>query len=375
MERADAFELTNILHAEQGRGDPFAGAVHATRMPMVISDPRQHDNPIVFVNDAFLALCGFNRSEVMGRNCRFLQGPDTDQRAVAAIRAALAVGEDVSVELLNYRKDGTTFWNALYISPVFGESGELQFFFASQFDVTDRKDRELAALEGRDFFENAVEQRTNELKLALEQKTLLLHEVDHRVKNNLQMIASLIKSQARSSGDPAAKEALQSTLARVEALGSVHRRLYQSQDLSTFSVSDFIREIAGGLVASSGRSGIGLDLDLDDLDDLDVPAGLASPIALLVNELMTNSLKHGFPDHHAVGTLKVMTRTFADRTEIVVEDDGVGMAPGAEVKATFGRRLVESLVRQMRGQIVVTAAEPGTLSRVTIPNGHVRTSM
>ena len=75
MEHVDAVKLTDILHAEQGRGDPFAGAVRATRMPMIITDPRQDDHPIVFANDAFLGLTGYKRDEVLGRNCRFLQGP------------------------------------------------------------------------------------------------------------------------------------------------------------------------------------------------------------------------------------------------------------------------------------------------------------
>jgi PAS domain-containing protein len=74
MENADAWHMTGDLHAEQGKGDPFAAAIRATRMPMIVTDPRQPDNPIVFANDAFLHLTGYRRDEVMGRNCRFLQG-------------------------------------------------------------------------------------------------------------------------------------------------------------------------------------------------------------------------------------------------------------------------------------------------------------
>ena len=75
------------LKAQSHRGDPFAAAVRATRMPMIVTDPRQYDNPIVFANDAFLHLTGYSRLEVMGRNCRFLQGPETDPAAVDRVRS------------------------------------------------------------------------------------------------------------------------------------------------------------------------------------------------------------------------------------------------------------------------------------------------
>src|SRR5262249_21486307 len=138
MENADDRRMMDPLSAEHGSGDPFAAALRATPTPMIITDPRQPDNPIIFANDAFLALCGYAREEVLNRNCRFLQGPDTDREAVAAVQAAIDSGSAISIDLLNYRKDGTAFWNALDISPVGDESGELVFFVASQLDVTER---------------------------------------------------------------------------------------------------------------------------------------------------------------------------------------------------------------------------------------------
>ncbi|MEE7504596.1 PAS domain-containing protein [Methylobacterium mesophilicum] len=125
------------LKAGSHRGDPFAAAVRATRMPMIITDPAQHDNPIVFVNEAFLKLTGYTRMEVVGRNCRFLQGPDTETAAVDRLRDAIRRAEDVRVDLLNYRKDGSTFQNALYVGPVRDEEGRVVYFFASQLDVSE----------------------------------------------------------------------------------------------------------------------------------------------------------------------------------------------------------------------------------------------
>ena len=106
MESSEAWRQTGRLDTEQGKGDPFAAAVRATRMAMIITDPRQADNPIVFVNDAFLRMTGYARDEVMGRNCRFLQGPDTDHGAVTLIREAVTANRDIAIDILNYRKDG-----------------------------------------------------------------------------------------------------------------------------------------------------------------------------------------------------------------------------------------------------------------------------
>lgn len=119
--------------------DVFFAAVEKTRMPMIVTDPRQPDNPIVFANGAFIELTGYDLDELVGRNCRFLQGPATSKATVARIRAAIEQRRDINIEILNYRKDGSSFWNELYISPVLSEDGELVYFFASQLDVTRRR--------------------------------------------------------------------------------------------------------------------------------------------------------------------------------------------------------------------------------------------
>lgn len=111
---------------------------------VTISDPSVRDNPVVYVNEAFERITGYDRHEVIGRNCRFLQGPDSDPEAIAAMSRAVDDGRPVSVELLNYRKNGEPFWNNVDISPVH-EDGELAYLVGFQTDITERKEAELRA--------------------------------------------------------------------------------------------------------------------------------------------------------------------------------------------------------------------------------------
>lgn len=120
----------------------FFAAVKTTRMPMIVTDPNRRDNPIVFANPAFLSMTGYSWDELVGTNCRLLQGEDTDQDTIAEVRRAIEQKRETSVEILNYKKNGAAFWNALFISPVFDSDNKLIYFFASQLDVTRRRDAE-----------------------------------------------------------------------------------------------------------------------------------------------------------------------------------------------------------------------------------------
>ena len=376
MEPDEAWHQTERLHAGTGKGDPFAAAIRATRMPMIITDPRQPDNPIVFANEAFVALTGYQREEVLGRNCRFLQGPETNKANLAAVRAAVENVRDIGVDLLNYRKDGTTFWNALYVSPVVDESGELQFFFASQLDVTDRKEAERRIEVARDHFEQVSQQRTREfhdalaklqetnkqLEQALETRTALLHEVDHRVKNNLQMVSAMILLQSRTIPDDGVRASLHEMLSRVEALGTVHRRLYQSDDVTRFDIGKFVRDLVTDLAGVKAGNGITLCFDLATVT---VPAEHAAPIALIVNEVATNALKHAFPK--GLGTLSAKVALSDDRIEIVIGDDGVGEDVTGLSGSSFGTSLVRTLSRQLKADVRWSNNDPGTRVTVDIP--------
>jgi PAS domain S-box-containing protein len=124
------------------RGNVFFAAIQMTRMPMILTDPNLPDNPIAFCNKAFLDLTGYEESEVVGRNCRFLQGARTSRESVAEIRDAVAEQHAISLDILNYKRDGTPFWNGVFIGPVFDAAGKLLYFFASQLDITRRRTSE-----------------------------------------------------------------------------------------------------------------------------------------------------------------------------------------------------------------------------------------
>ncbi|MBZ9799539.1 sensor histidine kinase [Mesorhizobium sp. ES1-4] len=213
-----------------------------------------------------------------------------------------------------------------------------------------------------------MKERTAELEAALEAQTTLLHEVDHRVKNNLQMISSLILMQSRTVSDENLKRSLGTMLERIEALSTVHRRLYQSKDVSRFDVSDFARDLISDLLTASGRSEINPTLDLEPIV---IPAEKATPVALMVNELVTNALKHAFkerPDGTRSGSIGIKMSQPDGHLNIEVSDDGVGMAD-ATGDASFGMRLIKSLARQLRAEIEWRDAGPGTRVVISMPNG------
>jgi PAS domain S-box-containing protein len=366
LKQRDNWHLTDELEYEHGRGDPFAAAVRATRMPMVVTDPAQHDNPIVFCNVAFQELTGYARDEIIGRNCRFLQGPETDMEDVARVRKAIEDGDDIDIDLLNYRKDGTTFWNALYMSPVRDKNGIIRFFFASQLDVTDRIEAQNVINQQKDVVEREVERRTADLRAALDAKTILLHEVDHRVKNNLTMIGSLLRLQARTIDDPAVAGKLDSMLERVDALAVVHRQLYQSQDIATFDIGSFADNLTRDVVGSSGRTDIALAIEAKPLL---IDAANASALGLIINEILTNAIKHAFADERP-GSLAVFVGEQDEHGIIRICDDGPGL-PSAKRTKSIGTSLITRLARQARAEATWSDNAPGTCVTITFPRREV----
>ncbi|AWN42159.1 PAS domain-containing protein [Methylobacterium durans] len=341
----------------------FAAAFSASPTPMVVTDARRSDHPIVWANTAFLTLTGYGLDELRGRNCRMLQGPDSDPAEIRRIREAVDAARTIECELFNYRRDGTPFWNAMTIAPVRDASGEVAYFFAAQADMTDKRRLEMAMRGTNDELERQVDARTADLQSALEQKTALLHEVDHRVKNNLQVISSLMLLKARRTPEGEARDALQSMAERVGALSTAHRMLYSAGDVSRFNLQDFAADLLADL-------GAGLDGERttlrSEVDPVAVSAAMAAPLALMIHELATNAARHAFPGGRP-GRISVTARRDGPSLHLLIEDDGVGMSATGTNPAGFGRSLAEMVVRQLRGTIVWADASPGTRVDIRLP--------
>lgn len=371
VELRKGWEMASDMTIDQGISDPFAAAFRSSPMPMVFADPRKPDCPIVNANDAFCKMTGYELSEVLGRNCRFLQGPETDQESVGLIGEAIRQQKPIGLDLLNYKKDGTPFWNALYVSPVFNESGELIYYFSSQFDATERRRRAQAMSDRKIELETEVATRTDDLnstlgslQKALDEKTLLIHEIDHRVKNNLQTISTLISLQLRGLSDPIAVHALRSLHDRVDALGAVHRRLNTVETIGLFDLSDLVRELVPEIVKGSARGKIDVDLDVPKIA---MSSALATPVSLILNELVTNAIRHAWAEQEA-GKLSVTAKVKNDHVTLTISDNGRGMpARKQSSRALSGLKLTEALVRQVRGVMVLRPVDTGTTIEIGLP--------
>ncbi len=149
--------LSSNLSAEALSDQTLAQLFARAQSAIVLTDPKQDDNPVVACNAAFLALTGYSETEVLGRNCRFLQGPDTDPIRVSDVADAVNKQRPGQFELLNYRKDGTPFWNALHIGPIYGSDGEIKYFFGSQYDITSVIDARLVQAREHESLSHALQ--------------------------------------------------------------------------------------------------------------------------------------------------------------------------------------------------------------------------
>jgi PAS domain S-box-containing protein len=345
--------------------DGFTAAVRGARLPMLVTAGRERDYAILYVNDGFTALTGYSREESLGRNPRFLQGPDTAPAAVQTLRAALDEGREAFVEILNYRRDGAPFWNGMFISPLRSANGEITGWFGSQLDVTGRKAAEQELAYSKSLLEAAVEQRTEHLRSTAEQKDVLLHEVEHRVKNNLQLISSLIQFQARRTQDPAVRSALKLLQGRVSAVSTAHRRLFQTDDAGCFDVGRFLGDLVDDLIGRTGRPDIIVRLSVEPMA---APAIKAAPLALVLHEILGLAVSEGLPPGRG-GSLDIRLQALDAGFAIRITDDGMGTAESRRAALGGPTGIAEILRRQLGGRIEWSDNQPGVVALITLPDG------
>ena len=202
------------------------------------------------------------------------------------------------------------------------------------------------------------------LKGTLAEKEILLGEVHHRVKNNLQVISSLLNLQRAYHKDEGLGEALEESQNRIRAMALVHEMLYQNRDFSSIDFSEYIERVVAELFNSSGRPEIRKVMECDPVQ---VPIDAAITSGLIVNELITNCLKHAFPSGRA-GTISIRVKASPSTIELAVEDDGVGLPPGIDIgtRRSMGFSLIASLSSQLRGKYEV-GREKGTRIALSFP--------
>lgn len=213
------------------------------------------------------------------------------------------------------------------------------------------------------------EQTTRRLEGLLADRTLLIDEVNHRAKNSLQQIASVIRLQSRAVAHPEARAALERTLERIMAVGRVHEQLYkatETQDVGAFDAGAYVEGLTHELVNSMGRDDIALTTDIEAMW-LDISQ--AVPLALVLNELITNALKYGCPEQQACH-LDVHFRREGENCRLSITDQGPGLPKSfaAATSKSLGLKVVEALSRQLGGRLEIDQPEVGARFAVAFPH-------
>jgi len=210
------------------------------------------------------------------------------------------------------------------------------------------------------------------LRIALREKCILLEEVHHRVKNNLQIISSLLSLQAAHLEDRQAVQALTDSQRRIHAMALIHRVLYRSPDVGQVHIGQFLEELAPSLMSAYTTGGITVDMAIEATDLL-LPISTAIPCGLIVNELMSNALKHAFPAG-SEGTIRVsIAPGTPGRARLSISDNGLGLPEGLDIAAggALGLQLVSLLTDQLGGSLEIQRSDP-TRFVVDFPIGGPR---
>jgi PAS domain S-box-containing protein len=357
----------------QDRGNIFFAAVEMTRMPMTVTDPRQPDNPIVFANGAFVDLTGYGQDEIIGRNCRFLQGPQTDQRTLDEVRKAIAEERAVAVDLLNYRKDGTPFWNALFLGPIFDEDGKLLYFFASQMDITERRTSQEAYLQAQKM--EAIGQLTAGMA--------------HDFNNLLQVINGNLEVALLSLDRPdTARQQLERAQRAAMRAGKLTQQLLtfarkQRLEPKPANLNSLVVDFSDMLARTLGDK---IELRLDLRPGLPVCMIDATHLEMALLNVLINA-RDAMPDGGEVTVataivrgedrLKVHGLPHGTYISLCVIDHGTGMPPEVLRRATepffttkgpgtgLGLAMVHGFVQQSHGRLEL-ASHPGQGTTVTM---------
>jgi PAS domain S-box-containing protein len=311
-------------------------AVEAAPNGMIMTDA---SGKITLVNQFAEQLFGYARRELIGQNISVLvpdkyQGEHPDL-VVGYCRRPVARAMGHGRDLYGRCKDGTEIAVEIALNPINTLQGPM--VLASIVDISERKKHEESLLS------------------ALKEKEILLTEIHHRVKNNLQIIDSLLGMQADGIESDSVIAALKESQGRIKSMALIHQTLYQSTDLSQVNMSDVVMKIAESLMMSYSHSNIAMDLD-----SINLPLDISIPLGLIVNELVSNALKHAYPNGENGEVRITLQKQAAGGVKLSVQDDGIGLEDGFDIEAsaTLGLSLVSALTGQISGELAINPQKP-----------------
>jgi len=298
--------------------------IGSMREILVVTDS---DRRIRRVNSAALAELGFAEEELVGKPVEVLLAPEDAGLADHFTRETAGEGH----ERVLRTKDGGRVPVYCSVAPLRDASGRAQGFVCVALNLAQRKAAE------------------EQLRASLAEKELLLREVHHRVKNNLQVISSLLSLQTQEAADPRVAELFQESQGRIRSMALIHEQLYRSGMLAQVDFAEYLEQLTTQLAGTFDAAGQSIRLKLS-AEPIPLPLDLAIPCGMIVNELVSNAMKHAFPQGEG-GEIEVRFRREQDQYVLLVCDDGIGVPPasGSEKPETLGMRVVEALVRQLGG--------------------------
>jgi PAS domain S-box-containing protein len=318
-------------------------------------------------------LLGYSSEEALGQHYSLFCTPEDRATGVPEreMEEAAATGR-CCTDRWRMRRGGTLLWTSGVISAVKDECGGVVGFVRVARDRTEEKMFSDAREQVAADLENSVAERTRQLEATVEElrrrneearahsetvsrtlreKEILLREIHHRVKNNLQVVQSLLKMRARLLPEGEMREAFETTVDRVNAMALLHERLYQMPHLEGLPLSRYLRDLFRDLFASTSLEPGQVHLRLQ-ADDIPLQLDFGIPFGLLMNELLCNSLKHAFPDGRK-GNISVTVRRVEGAVRLTVKDDGRGLPEdfNPAASASMGLKLAASLARQLGGAL------------------------
>jgi PAS domain S-box-containing protein len=255
-------------------------------------------------------------------------------------------GKPLTVEHVHFDKEGNHRHVEVHAYPVFDKEGKVEQIVEYLLDITERKKAE------------------DQIQATLKEKEVLLREIHHRVKNNLALISSLLGSQSEYTQDEFHKKMFEDTQARVRSMALAHQLLYQSESLANLRGAEYIGHLVDHLVVTTGAMGKAINVE-KEMEDLSFSLDTAIPVGFLMTELVSNCLKHAFPDRNQ-GEIKISLKSLGDdQFELMVKDNGVGMPEDVDLKnpKSLGLDLVDTFAEQLKGRIDIRRDE-GTEFRI-----------